>query len=138
MKASLVLVAISACLAPTAAAVPPRASAPSLVKRSTLVAAKDAAAPVAPRRSAKPGALAATVGIGLAVRALPAPAGTARRNETAAVSTMVAKNCSTIDPDRKLENGQCRLSSSETASKSVLGEKGRSAAVPRGTSLFGG
>ena len=77
MKASVVLVAISACLAPTAAAVPPRASTPSLVKRSTLVAAKDAAAPVAPRRSAKPGALAATVGIGLAVRALPAPAGTA-------------------------------------------------------------
>ena len=77
MKASLVLVAISACLAPTAASVPPRASTPSLVKRSTLVAAKDAAAPVAPHRSAKPGALAATVGIGLAVRALPAPVGTA-------------------------------------------------------------
>ena len=77
MKASLVLVAISACLAPTAAAVPHRASAPSLVKRSTLVAAKDGAGVVAPRRSANPGALAATVGIGLAVRALPAPAGTA-------------------------------------------------------------
>ena len=75
MKASLVLVALSACLVPTAAATPFRR--PSLVKRSNLKSDLPADAGAVARRSAKPGALAATVGIGLAVRALPAPAGTA-------------------------------------------------------------